>query len=749
MSSNHDELLFLHDDHDEPIIEKHDGEWKILIVDDDQEIHAVTKMALSDVIISNRSLNFLHAYSGSEAIDCLTEHNDIAMVLLDVVMETDDAGLNVAKDIRQQLNNDEVRIVLRTGQPGYAPEESVVKNYDINDYKTKTELTRSRLLTTVFSAVRSYQQLRTINENRRGLRKIIHSASNLMEKHSIVNFSEGVVTQLASLLGLRAEGIVGARAPSKDNEIVVLGAAGHFAGSINKNLSELKSQHIEESVQRCLQEKQHLQLDGATVFFIDGQDHQAAAYIETTQAIENYDHELLEVFLANIAIGFENANLFEELSTAAYRDPLTGVANRAEFIRRLQKLMEQKSYQQVAAIIDIDHFSDVNDGLGHDIGNVLLQSVALRLTEQLGEKVFISRIAADVFGLVGPSQLMTPNTLREIFRLPFRAGEHYIPLSITSGLAPLDDAVESNGKAILKQGYIALKNAKKNSFERYSYYNSGLEEETQRRLHMVRRLRADFAARKLEVWYQPQVSIENGCITGVEALLRWPQEDGSFISPAEFIPVAEYSGLIVDIGAWVIEEACQQIRDFAERGLQGIRIAVNVSVPQFRMRDFPELIEEQLKHNQVNPESLELEVTESIVMEDPDFVADILHRLKRQGIHVAIDDFGVGFSSLSYLQKLPLDRIKIDKAFVQRCNEESGQIITETIVDMAHRLGLGIVAEGIEKAEQLAYFKRLQCAEGQGYYFARPMSPTDLAKLLAGESSGCVSLVPNANESVD
>ena len=740
MSSNHDEPLFLTEDANELPAEKLDGVWKILIVDDDQEIHAVTKMALADVVIANRNLEFLHAYSGLEAIDCLNEHDDIAMVLLDVVMESDDAGLNVAKAIREDLANDEVRIVLRTGQPGYAPEESVVKNYDINDYKTKTELTRSRLLTTVFSAIRSYQQLRTINENRRGLRKIIHSASNLMEKHSIVNFSEGVVTQLASLLGLRAEGVVGARAPNKGNDIIVLGAAGHYSGSINKPIRSLASQRIEEGVQRCLVEKRHIYLDGATVFFIDGQEHQAAAYIETAEIIENYDQELLEVFLANIAVGFENANLFEELRSAAYRDPITGVGNRAEYTRNLQLLSEKPAKSKVAVIVDIDHFSDVNDGLGQDVGNALLRSVALRLTEQLGSDIFVARIAADVFGLIGPEQILSPNNLNELFKLPFRAGEHYIPLSITSGFTSGHNPEHVNGKGLLKQAYIALKNAKNNSFERFNYYHPYMEQETQRRLHMVRRLRTDFAARKLEVWYQPQINLRTGCIIGVESLLRWPQADGSFISPAEFIPLAEYSGLIVDIGAWVIEEACQQIRRFNERGYDDIRIAVNVSVPQFRKRDFPELIEQQLKHNQVSAERLELEITESIVMEDPDFVADILYRLKKQGIHVAIDDFGVGFSSLSYLQKLPLDRLKIDKTFVHNSNQQSGRIIIETIVDMAHKLGLGVVAEGIEDEQQVSYFTALNCTEAQGFYFARPMPASKLMTLLADSNNDCIRL---------
>jgi len=736
MVSSQDEPLFLHDDDEVAPTEYSKGFWKILIVDDDQEIHAVTKMALADVIISGRQLEFFHAYSGSEALDRLTEHDDIAMVLLDVVMETDDAGLKVAQAIREQLGNDEIRIVLRTGQPGYAPEESVVKNYDINDYKTKTELTRSRLLTTVFSAVRSYQQLCTINENRRGLRKIIHSASNLMEKHSIVNFSEGVVTQIASLLGLRAEGIVGARAPHKDNDILVLGAAGHFADSINKSLSTLNSDEIEKNVRKCLNEQRHIHTDTATVFFIDGQAHQAAAYIETKSVVAEYDQELLEVFLANIAVGFENANLFEELQTAAYLDPLTGIPNRAEFTRYLQELSEKPDKDKMIAVIDIDHFSDVNDGLGQDVGNLLLRAVALRLTDQLGDKVFVSRISADVFGIYGPANIVTPNAFSELFALPFRAGEHYIPLRVTCGFASAANPESVNGKGLLKQVYIALKNAKKNSFDRYNYYEPSMEQETQRRLHLVRRLRADFANRKLQVWYQPQVELKTKKVVGVEALLRWPQSDGSFISPAEFIPLAEYSGLIVEIGSWVTEEACRQINAFDEIGLHHqLRVAVNVSVPQFRKRDFPELVEKQIEQWGIDPKRIELEITESIVMEDPDLVADILRRLKQQGIQVAIDDFGVGFSSLSYLQKLPLDRIKIDKTFVNNSDEKSGKIIIETIVDMARRLGLKVLAEGIEEQSQLDYFLGLECTEGQGFFFAKPMPADQLIRLLQKQMS--------------
>jgi len=732
-TSKDEELLFLHDDEDYPVEAPTEGSLTILIADDDEEIHSVTKLALSGLEGAGKRLVFAHAYSGKQAIEYLQKHHDVAMILLDVVMESDDAGLQVVERIRDELKNDEIRIVLRTGQPGYAPEENVVKHYDINDYKTKTELTRSRLMTSVFSAIRSYQQIKTINQNRQGLRKIIHSAANLMERHSIINFSEGVVTQIASLLGLTAEGILGARhrkvsATNADEHIVVLGAAGRYASIINNSLSNISDKRLVHAVERCLREREHIFLDDATVFFIDGAEHEAAAFIETAQPLKDFDRELIEVFLANIAIGFENANLFEELRTAAYLDTLTGQPNRAEFIRMLDRLAEQGDEAKVAAIIDIDHFSDVNDGLGQDVGNQLLKSVAKRLRAGFSDEVFVSRLGADVYGVVGPEAEVSPQVVERLFLPSFNAGEHQIPLNVTAGFT--HSYRSENGLALLKYAYIALKNAKNNSFERYYFYHPSMEEETLRRLDLVRRLRADFTASKLQVWFQPQVDLASRKIIGAEALLRWPQADGSYISPAVFIPVAEYSGLIVDIGAWVLEEVCREVRELEAHGHKDLRFAVNVSVPQFRKRDFTQQLEQTLKQYCVSAARIELEITESIVMEDPELVADILQRVKQNGTQIAIDDFGVGFSSLSYIQKLPLDRIKIDRSFVQSADTKNGRVIIETIVSMGHKLGLSILAEGIETEAQADYFDSLNCNEAQGFLFAKPMPAEQFLALL-------------------
>lgn len=708
--------------------------WRILIVDDDREIHSVTKLALSGVSIDGRELCFLHAYSGAEALQTLSERDDIAIVLLDVVMETDDAGLRAAKAIREELQNDEVRIVLRTGQPGYAPEERVILQYDINDYKTKTDLTRAKLLTTVVSALRSYQQIRTISESRRGLEKIVHAAANLMERHSIRNFSEGVVTQLASLLGLEPEGLLCVRAYSNvdsADQVIVLGAAGHFADTIQKPLEALPQPRIQSAVAQCLKQKKHLYLPSASVFYIEAKGVEAAAYIETSRLLSDINHKLIELFLANIAIGFENVTLFEELRTAAYRDVLTGLPNRAEFIRLLDEVVHTRS-NNLVAITDVSHFSDVNDALGQDIGNEVIQAVGQRLHESFAGPGVVARISADVFGIIANADMLSPGQLRDAFIEPFTVAEHRIPINMTTGFSMRHAA--SDGLDVLKQAYIALKNAKNHRLDSHAFYHPSMQAETERRLELIRRLRHDFHNHVLEVYYQPQIELCSGRLIGVEALLRWPQPDGTFIGPDVFIPLAEYSGLIIDIGAWVLAEACEAMAGMLDKVDDDFRMAVNVSVPQFRQKGFVGIVTKAMTDCELPPGRLELEITESIVMDDPNLVTQVLHELKEQGVRIAIDDFGVGFSSLSYVQRLPLDKIKIDRAFVKAAHTNSGAVIIETIINMGHRLGMRTLAEGIETEAQARYFEELRVSEAQGFLYARPMPLKALHDFIASHS---------------
>lgn len=734
---DNDELIFLEEEEDSQEDQQtSSGVWNVLVVDDDEEIHSVTRLALSDLSLNDKKLHFFHAYSGEEALDIIRDKgSSLAIILLDVVMETDDAGLKVARTMREEFKLLEPRIILRTGQPGYAPEENVIKEYDINDYKTKTELTRGKLVTTIISSLRSYQQILTINQSRIGLEKIIGSAANLLEEHSVKGFCEGVVTQISSLIGLDAGGVVCARAGSvldkEDDGVYVLGAAGEFARYINQSLDTLHNDTIVNHVNQCLKERKHVFKPEFSVLYMNSSGYEAAVYLELSSEISQVHKQLLEVFLSSVSVGYENVNLFHQLRNAAFRDWLTKLPNRNEFINMLDdaKKAHGAGAGAVVSLIDINHFSDVNDGLGQEVGNKLLIAVAERLDEFFGEVVKMGRIGADVFGLIGPEALINPEKISELFISPFKAGDHNLPVNVTVGLCRL--AGDScNGLTIMKQTNIALNRAKKDITSNFGYYEPEMEEKTTWRLGMIRQLRTDFAERRLQLWYQPQVDLVTEKVVGMEALLRWPSRDGGFISPAVFVPLAEYSGLIVEIGEWVLEQAIKDMRNLESQGFDDMRVAVNISMPQFRDPDFVKNVISTVSEHQLDPTKLELEITESVVMDEPQIVVESLKELKSYGVKIAIDDFGTGFSSMSYLQQLPLDRLKVDRSFVNEVTPGKSAFIAETIVTLGNRLGLQTIAEGVEKREQASYMLKLGCDEAQGYLYAKPMPYDELLSYL-------------------
>ncbi|TPH16106.1 bifunctional diguanylate cyclase/phosphodiesterase [Litorilituus lipolyticus] len=731
--NSNDDFLFIDDsDEDEILAQGGNETWQVLIVDDDPEIHSVTQLALSDLVVLGRHLEYVHAYSGSEACKLIEENPEIVLVLLDVVMETDDAGLNVVKHIRENLNRQDIRIVLRTGQPGYAPEESVIKEYDINDYKTKTELTRRKLVTTVFAAIRSYQQIATVNENRAGLESIVAGSTELSSQHSISAFCASVLEQLKNLVTDGASSVFCARGQGiidnvDDLSFYVLAQNGHETALVNQKLEQLKSEQANKFVKTCFLQQQHQIADEHLSLYIAKGDYRAVIFVELATPLSETQTQLLHVFLSGVSVGYENVHLFQKLSNAAYKDWLTNLPNRLEFLRLLDDFSQQNGEQLVAALIDINHFSDINDALGQDIGNQLLTAVAKRMLE-IGSICKFARVGADVFGIIGPVSIVTPENLMGLFHHPFSAGEQHLPINACFGFCTKEHA-ENSGVKVLNQINIALNLAKKNRLEHFAFYNPEMEDQMQWRLGMIRQLRNDFATNCLELWYQPQLSLASGKVIGAEALLRWRTADGNYVSPAVFIPLAEYSGLIIEIGDWVIKQACQQIQRL-ENTFGDISISVNVSIPQFRRDDFVDTVIGSIKAHQIDPSKLELEITENILMDDPQLVVDALIKLKSEGISIALDDFGTGYSSLSYLQKLPLDRLKVDRAFVTNIAEEGQSVIAETIINLGKKMELKVIAEGIEELKQQERLLELGCDEVQGFYYAKPMPEKDFIEFL-------------------
>ena len=731
MHASPNDTLQLLDDLSGPQAQPPARSWPVLIVDDDEEVHAATRFALEGLTLLGRKLELVYSHSAAEARTLLASRTDFAVILLDVVMETGNAGLTLVEYIRNVLLLNECRIILRTGQPGYAPELDVFTDYDINDYRTKSELTRTRLITAMIAALRSYQQLRAITENRRGLELIVHAVADLMEQPALTRFAEGVLTQITALLHIPVDGIVcaqrGAPSGEVDHEgLYIVGAAGRLAPLIAAPLDNLGDAAVRLAIEQAIVARCHQFGDHATTLYLAGAGQEGAVFIHTGTPLTPSDQQLVTVFAANLSACFGNIKQLERLNFAAYHDGLTHLSNRAHFVHVLDSALEYGAQGQRAALIDLEHFSDVNDGLGQEVGNALLMAVARRLETHFGQTCDLSRIGADVFGLIGPHAELTPEKVYAVMQDPFEVGEHTLPVGMALGLCDLEDGGEG-GYSALRRATIALNRAKHSATDSDVRFTPEMEDNTRWRLDVIRALRNDFRAGKLAVWFQPQLSLSTGRPCGMEALLRWPGEGNSFVQPPSvFVPLAEYSGLIVEIGEWVLEQAGKAWRTVSAMECGITHIAVNVSIPQFRNGKLAETIAGILGAQRMPPYALELEITESVAMDEPRRVISCLKTLREMGVRVAIDDFGTGYSSLGQLQALPIDSLKIDRSFVADIANGRGGTFVETIVALAQKTGLETIAEGVETAEQAGFLRALGCTEAQGFYYARPMPLDDL-----------------------
>ncbi|CAH9053468.1 hypothetical protein PSECIP111951_00828 [Pseudoalteromonas holothuriae] len=727
MASEQDDFLFL--DHDEELQEVEEvasAAWDILIVDDDPEIHSVTTLALSGVEFWGRSLFFHHAYSGAEAIEKLIHNPEISVMLLDVVMETDDAGLTVVKRVRDELKNNSVRIILRTGQPGHAPEEQVIRDYDINDYKMKTELTRSKLVTSMMTAVRSYRQICELEAQSLALSSILDACKGILGHNDISSFSLAVVTHLAKILGSEANGIVCGQL-GKGKRFTVLGGTNHFQESFGDGLEQLDNGRVIMQVQNCFDSAQHQRTEHDITVLLKGKNRSAAIYIELDIQPTDSQLQSMEVFLANVSVGLDNIKLFNELRDVAYKDPLTKLPNRSSFTEKITNYYKPKSNDLLLILIDIAQFSDINNGLGQEVGNQLLIAVMTRLEQEFPQTELLARIGADVFALLLPKVAFEEQMFIDSLLTPYQVNEHVLSIHFRVGVCEQDDFV-CNGLDTLKLAYIALNQAKQEN-RVVGRYTSDLEEKMAWKLGLIRQLRQDFEHKRLEVWYQPQLCFKTLEVVGCEALLRWPSGNGRYISPGIFVPLAENAGLIVDIGQWVLEQACEQQKKLAAIG-KSISVAVNVSVPQFKVANYAQSVKDTLLEYQVDPKFIELEVTESVVMDEIGAVVETLRELQEFGVEVAIDDFGTGFSSLSYLQTLPFSRLKIDRAFIKDIPHSDSGAIAELVISLGRHLGRKTIAEGVETKEQSDLLKKMGCDEVQGFMYAKPMPSEALMMFL-------------------
>lgn len=737
-SSDSNDLLFIDEDEITLDAPSSAAAWRVLIVDDDEDVHVATDLALRRVAILGRSLHFLHAYSAAEARKVLLAESDIAVVLLDVVMESEHAGLELVHFVRHDAGLKETRIVLRTGQPGYAPEIDAIRDYDINDFKTKAELTRPKLYATLTVAIRCYAQLRELDQHRQGLATIIHASNALLAQQKLPDFAEGVIGKLCALLNAPSNGLIYLQPPPSDEfnmaQGKVLMAAGSFAPLLGKHLDELASDTgLAAALETCLRSGKASYTPYSATLYLGGNTQHLVAHLQTPMPLRELQQQLLDVFCTNIGARFDNLELVERLHDYAYIDQLLGLPNRIAFIEALDKaLAQQPRPAHVVAIIGIDHFGDINLALGPDFGDQLLMAVGRRLGDSFGASAMVARVSGDTFGILGPDGVIYPEAIGEVFNAPIQVGKDDVSVSVSTGLGRFSE-VEGCGNGAFMEASIAAKQAKSGSRASSVYYSREMEAQTRQRVSLHQKLRAAFDQKRLSLHYQPQLNLANGEVIGCEALLRW-QEQGQYIPPNEFIPLAESSGLIIQIGLWVLRSACAEQVRLMRGGHGDLRMAVNVSMAQLRHAEFLNWLDMAIADSGIRPSQLELEITESMAMLDPAALVGLLQEIDARGVTVAIDDFGTGFSSLSYLQMFRVHRLKIDQSFVRNLRSDAGQqnSIAELIVQLGHKFGMSVIAEGVEYPEQAAFLRDLGCDEVQGFHFGKPMDAQNLAAWLAG-----------------
>jgi diguanylate cyclase (GGDEF)-like protein/PAS domain S-box-containing protein len=423
----------------------------------------------------------------------------------------------------------------------------------------------------------------------------------------------------------------------------------------------------------------------------------------------------------------------------AYHDPLTGLPNRLLFNDRTEQAMAMARRENAVLallFLDLDRFKAINDTLGHDAGDRLLCEVADRLRECVRESDTVSRFGGDEFNLLltqvhneSDTELVAHKILRAL-RRPIRIEGHELHGTVSIGVAlfPRDG---NNVQTLIKNADTALYRAKDLGRNNYQIFSPAMNAQALERMELENSLHKVLDRRELRVYYQAQACLRTGRIIGMEALLRWQHASGEMISPATFIPLAEEIGLIFPIGEWMMRTSCRQARDWQKNGYEPMRLGINVSVQQFQDREFMDVLSRILDESGFEPKWLNVEITESVVIQDVRETIQKLKQLHAFGITVAIDDFGVGYSSLSYLKDFPIDQLKMDRSFVQNLPHSSNDAkIARHIVEMAHSLGLSVIAEGVETAEQLQFLKEIDCDEVQGYLLSRPVPAEDFERLL-------------------
>ena len=488
-----------------------------------------------------------------------------------------------------------------------------------------------------------------------------------------------------------------------------------------------------ESIKNTVRKHEHIQEEVK----LRNSDHALLPFEISIDEIKNAQNQITNYVVVYSDLT-ERKKTESELNNLSNRDRTTSLPNRNLFFSDLQKLAKQHSHHALL-VFDLDNFKKINDSLGHQLGDSLLAKLAMRLNKFTRENDVFYRLGGDEFALVmsNTNDILTITRMAKQFlaaiATPFKMAGHELAITSSVGIVlfPEDG---NTPEILLKNADTAMYHAKKKG-NSYLFFNDTMNRQAVKRLQTETLMRFGLKEDHFEVYYQPKMNIRTGKLAGMEALVRFITPKKGVISPGVFIPIAEETGQIIEIGEVVLNKACRDVKQWLDAGLFNARVAVNLSAKQFSLPDSTSRIDVILQKNELPSYFLELEITEGTVMDDPQEAIAIMRSLSARGIHLAMDDFGTGYSSLAYLKQFPLNTLKVDKAFIDDMKTERGRNMVDSIVTIAHNLDLHVVAEGVEQASQISILEELNCETLQGYYYSKPLSKDEFTAFLKQQKS--------------
>ena len=721
--------------------------WVVLSVEDNQPYQDVLESALQEVSFKGRKIELLRATSAASAATILSKRQDISLILLDIVMETDDAGFYLIDTIRNVIGDELVRIVVLTGQPGVKPHDKAINEYNISEYWNKTDLSADKLKSVVVSNLRTWEISQELQIARRGLQMIVDASRSLTARQDTSEFAHTVLEEIARVINVPNTGGIVCIVKTGIESLQlapIVAASSHFRELIDARLENVfsiydedRKQRVEKAIFEAWQTQQHIFENDFTLLFFDTSEHDEKQYlmlVDSPHALDSNQLNLLQAFAENISSGFVNQALMNKLSQLAYLDTPTGIHNFNWLARELGQQSTYHINNSSLVLFRLLNYDTAEIMAGHDYATKMFKAFCLFINEQLPKHYLLAVWDRETVALVFTlDNKPGEDKLRAIRNTTMEMDELDIQLQFQVGTMDFKDTQSLSLAEVLVLANTALGKARSSGVDVYNF-DYALIQRLANRMRILTALKKALTTREaFFLVLQPKVNLATGKPVGFEALLRWRMEDNTLCPPSEFIPIAEASGLSLEISEMVLAKTINVIQRLQKEGYSlpvSFNLANSDVVSPIIFNEIHRCIDEQ----EIDASLLDIEVTETQATEDYTVINPLLRSFIDKGVGVSIDDFGTGYSSLSQLADLAATTIKLDQKFVNDLtaeNRDKALHIVQMIARLAERFAFKLIAEGVETEEQRQLLMENGYQHAQGYYFAKPMPMDELLDWLA------------------